>query len=46
MDLFVAAYTMVSDTFSSRYSVTIAYMLTVPGVSAKTGVCDIQVVFV
>ena len=41
MDLFVAAYTMVSDTLSSRYSVAIAYILTVPEESAITGVCDI-----
>ena len=41
MDLFVAAYTMVPDSFSCGYGVTIAYILTVPGVSAITGVCDI-----
>ena len=41
MDLFVAAYTMVPDSFSCQYSVTIAYILTVPGVSAITVVCDI-----
>ena len=37
MDLFVAAYTMVSDTFSSRYSVTIAYMLHCPGSIRENG---------
>ena len=41
MDLFVAAYTIVPDSFSCRYSVTIAYILNVPGVSAITGVCNI-----
>ena len=35
MDLFVAAYTMVPDSFSSRYIVTIAYILIVPGGSIR-----------